>query len=107
MDKVLSIISLFSVVWSNILLIKIGDAEYFRGLPGSIGGCRTLLLMYSTYVAVLVYNTFTIFFCRKVQRKKQGSKLPGRLSMTGTILFLVAAFFLSLGVSFVEFTGGV
>lgn len=46
MDKILSIISLFSVVWSNILLIElieIGATEYFSGLPGSNGGRRTLV----------------------------------------------------------------
>lgn len=42
-DKILSIISLFSVVWSNILLIEIGATEYFSGLPGSNGGRRTLV----------------------------------------------------------------
>lgn len=107
MDKVLSIFSLLSVVWSNILLYTILDHEYFTGLPGSIEGRRMLVGMYLIYFIVLMYNIFAIFYCQKVQREKQTSKIPYMISVVGTTLYASVAFFISLGFSIVGITGGV
>lgn len=107
MDKVLSIFSIFSVLWSNLLLTAITSNEYFTGYPGSAECRRMLIVMYSIYLITLFYNIFTIFFCKKVKRIKQTSKVPTVCSIIGTVLFSVVAAIISLGVSIVVFTGGV
>ncbi|MDE6531851.1 MAG: hypothetical protein K2K96_13935 [Lachnospiraceae bacterium] len=107
MDKVLSIFSLLSVIWSNILLFTILDHEYFTGLPGTIEGRRMLVGMYLIYFIVLLYNIFAILYCRKVQREQQTSKIPSVISSAGTLIYSTVAILISLLVSFVEFTGGV
>lgn len=107
MDKVLSISSLLSVIWSNILITIILDREYFHGLPGTSGGYRMLVGMYLIYFIVLLYNIFVIFYCRKVHKEQQTSKTPSEISKAGTLLYFAVALFISSVVSFVEFTGGV
>lgn len=107
MDRILSILSVFSVIWSNILLFAISDNEYFKGYPGSPGCRRALILMYSIYLLTLFYNIFTIFFCRKVKKEKQTSKVPSVCSIAGTVMFTMIAIIFSFAVTVVAITGGV
>lgn len=107
MDRILSIVSVFSVIWSNVLLSVISDNEYFKGYPGTPGCRRLLILMYSIYLLTLFYNIFTICFCRKVQKEKQTSKAPGICSIAGTVFFTVIAVIFSFAVTVVAITGGV
>lgn len=107
MDKVLSIFSLLSVFWSNILIVIILDREYFTGLPGTIESRRMLTGMYLIYFIVLLYDIFVIFYCRKVQRERQTSKIPSVISATGTLFYLIVTVFILFVFSLIEYTGGV
>ena len=107
MDKVLSIFSLLSVIWSNILLNEIMRIKYFHGGPGTIEGNRLLVAMYLLYFIVLLYNIFSISYCQKVLKKQQTSIIPSVISIVGTILYLIVAIFFSFAISLVQLTGGV
>lgn len=106
MDKVLSIFSLSSVIWSNIVLFLVLDREYFKGLPGTVENFRMLICMYLIYFIVFIFNLFVRFYCRKVQSKGQTSKIPLVISMVGTYLYSIVGFFILFGVSCVSITGG-
>lgn len=107
MDKVLSIFSLLSVIWSNILLFIILDNEYVFGLPGTIEGRRMLVIMYLFYFVVLLYNIFVISYCQRVQKEQKTSKIPSVISIAGTIFYSIGAIFFSFVISVVQITGGV
>lgn len=90
MNKVLSIISLLSVLWSNILAFIILDGEYFSGR----GFWEILVGACLIYSIVLLYNIFVIFYCRKVQGEQHTSKIPIVISKAGTVLYSIVAIFM-------------
>ena len=92
MNKVLSIISLFSAVWSNILLYTLDKPGYLKG-----GFERFFAIACSIYIIVLLYNIFTLRYCIKVQKEKQSSKIPTTIAIVGiTLYILIAALLLFL-----------
>ena len=86
MNKVLSIISLFSAVWSNILLYILDKPGYLKE-----GFERFFAIVCSIYIIVLLYNIFTLKYCIKVQKEKQSSKIPTTIAIVGTTLYILIA----------------
>ena len=90
MNKVLSMISLFSVVWSNALLIILDKLGCLNG-----GFVRFMTILCSVYIVVLLYNIFALRYCIKVQKEKQSSKIPTTIAIVGTTIYITIAAFLS------------
>lgn len=97
MDKILSIISLFSAVWSNLLLLTLYRQGYFREGVGFV----------LVYIIILLFNIFSLRYCKKVQKEKQSSKIPTTIATMGTIFYIfILVISLLLG-WWVYITGGV
>ena len=97
MDIILSIISLFSSVWSIMLLYILYRLGYFRK------GWSFIII----YIFILLYNIFTLRYCKKVQKEKQSSKIPTTIANMGTIFYVfIVVISLLLG-WWVYITGGV
>ena len=78
MDKILGIVSLFSVIWSNALI----------------------------YILVFIYNIFSVRYCSKVQKEKQSSKIPKMIAIAGITLYICITMIITFLVSIVEISGG-
>lgn len=79
-------ISLFSVAWSNILLIILDKLGCLKG-----GFVRFMTIACSVYIVVLLYNILTLRYCIKVQKEKQSSKIPTKLAIVGTAIYVLVA----------------
>ena len=106
MDKILSIVSLFSVIWSNALIYAIVDNEYFTGYPGSIESRRMLTVWFLIYILVFIYNIISVRYCSKVQKEKQSSKIPKMIATVGITLYICITLIITFLVSIVEISGG-
>lgn len=106
MDKILSIVSLFSVIWSNALIYVIVDNEYFTGYPGSIESRRMLTVWFLIYILIFIYNIFSVRYCSKVQKEKQSSKIPQMIATVGITLYICITMIITFLVSIVEISGG-
>lgn len=99
MDKVFSIMSLFSAMWCNILLYILQGY-----LKINLLGITVWL---SVYIIVLLYNIFTLKYCLKIQKEKQLSKAPYIIAIAGTTIYIFMVVISLLGVWVVYTTGGV
>lgn len=88
MNKLLCIISLFSVIWSNGLLHIINKLGYLEGAWRMLAGAVLI------YTIVALYNIFTMVYSFKVQKEKASFKapsIPGIIAMVGNALYFCCA----------------
>lgn len=84
MNKVLSIISLFSAGWTWGLFWLM-DALGLDDLDPSGGW----IMAHSIHVIILIFNILTIRYCLKVYKEKQASKVPVVIAIIGTVLLVI------------------
>lgn len=74
MDKILSILSLFSVIWFYILLDILAKLGY---LEVNQQGMAVFIFV---LIIILLFNIFSLRYCLKVQKEKQTSKTPVKIA---------------------------
>lgn len=100
MDKIVSMISLLSVIWSNVLIFTIGSLTYVEG--------RSIFVMAMTgYAIVFLYDVFTVYFCKKRMKEKQTSGRFYILALIGATAHATIALFALFAIWVVAVRGGV
>lgn len=82
MDKILSILSLFSVIWCYILLDILAKLGY---LEVNQQGMTVFIFV---LISILLFNIFSLRYCLKVQKEKQSSKIPKMIATVGITLYI-------------------
>lgn len=91
MDKILSILSLFSVIWCYILLDILAKLGY---LEVNQQGMTVFILV---LLIILLFNIFTLRYCLKVQKEKQTSKTPVKIARLGNRLYILMVIIMLFG----------
>lgn len=91
MDKILSILSLFSVIWCYILLDILAKLGY---LEVNQQGMTVFILV---LILILLFNIFSLRYCLKVQKEKQIAKAPVKIARLGNRLYILMVIILLFG----------